>query len=81
MNIKEIVKDQNAHFVFYRDQSLFYETDKGFLFSVPLSDAGSATIHSEEKAIVLMRYIRKHLANTESARTAQNAENSEQPKP
>ena len=74
MNIKEIVKNQNVHFVFYRDQSLFYETDKGFLFSVPLSDAGSATINSEEKAIVLMRYIRKHIARTESARAAQAAE-------
>ena len=75
MNIKEIVKDQNAHFVFYRDQSLFYETDNGFLFSVPISDAGSATINSQEKAIMLMRYIRKHIARTESARTAQDANN------
>ncbi|PCI75805.1 MAG: hypothetical protein COB20_12105 [SAR86 cluster bacterium] len=77
MNIKEIVKNQNAHFVFYRDQSLFYETDNGFLFSVPISDAGSATINSEEKAIMLMRYIRKHIARTESARSAQNAKNSD----
>ena len=75
MNIKEIVKNQNAHFVFYRDQSLFYETDNGFLFSVPISDAGSATINSQEKAILLMRYIRKHIARTESARSAQNANN------
>ncbi|MBL4572500.1 MAG: hypothetical protein JKY86_05435 [Gammaproteobacteria bacterium] len=75
MNIKEIVKNQNAHFVFYRDQSLFYETDNGFLFSVPISDAGSATINAEEKAILLMRYIRKHIAHTESARAAQDAMN------
>lgn len=75
MNIKEIVKNQNAHFLFYRDQSLFYETDNGFLFSVPISDAGSSTINHEEKAIVLMRYIRKHIARTESARSAQDADN------
>jgi hypothetical protein len=75
MNIKEIVKNQNAHFVFYRDQSLFYETDNGFLFSVPISDAGSATINSEEKAIFLMRYIRKHIAHIESAKTAQDEKN------
>lgn len=75
MNIKEIVKNQNAHFVFYRDQSLFYETDTGFLFPVPISDAGSATINSEEKAILLMRYIRKHIARTKSARAAQNSVN------
>ena len=81
MNIREIVKNQNAHFVFYRDQSLFYETDNGFLFSVPISDAGSATINSTEKAILLMRYIRKHIARTESARTAQDAKNGDDSKP
>lgn len=75
MNIKEIVKNQNAHFVFYRDQSLFYETDNGFQFSVPISEAGSATINSQEKAILLMRYIRKHIARTETARAAQDAKN------
>lgn len=73
MNIKDIVKNQNAHFVFYRDRSLFYETDNGFQFSVPIADAGSATINREEKAILLMRYIRKHIARIENARSAQNA--------
>ena len=71
MKIKEIVKDQNAHFVFYRDNSLFYETDKGFQFPVPIDDAGSATINREEKAILLMRYIRKHLERTQAAKDAQ----------
>jgi len=74
MNIKDIVKNQNAHFVFYRDEALFYETDNGFQFPVPVSDAGSATFNREEKAILLMRYIRKHLQKTTAARLAQNAE-------
>ena len=81
MNIKEIVKNQNAHFVFYRDQSLFYETDNGLQFSVPISDAGSATINREEKAIMLMRYIRKHIARTESARSKQHADNGDEHEP
>ena len=59
MNIKELVKNQNAHFVFFRDQALYYETDNGFQFPVPVGDAGSATFNHEEKAILLMRYIRK----------------------
>ena len=71
MNIKELVKNQNAHFVFYRDESLFYETDNGFQFSIPIADAGSATFNSEEKAILLMRYIRKHIERTDSARDEQ----------
>jgi len=72
MKIKEIVKDQNAHFVFYRDKSLFYETDNGFQFPVPIEDAGSATLNKEEKAILLMRYIRKHMDRTQAAREAQD---------
>ncbi len=71
MNIKDIVKGQNAHFVFYRDKALFYETDNGFQFPVPIGDAGSATFNSEEKAILLMRYIRKHLAQTQAAKSEQ----------
>lgn len=73
MKIKDIVKGQQAHFVFYRDRSLFYETDSGFQFPVPIDDAGSATFNQEEKAILLMRYIRKHLERVESTRDAQSA--------
>lgn len=71
-NIKDIVKDQHAHFVFYRDRTLFYETDNGFKFPVPIDDAGSATFNADEKAILMMRYIRKHLEDTESARNEQS---------
>jgi hypothetical protein len=71
MNIKDIVKNQNAHFVFYRDECLFYETDNGFQFPVPVTEAGSATFNSEEKAILLMRYIRRHVEKMESAKQAQ----------
>jgi len=75
MKIKDIVKNQNAHFVFYRDKSLFYETDNGFQFPVPINDAGTATLRKEEKAILLMRYIRKHMENTAKARNEQNRSN------
>ena len=71
MKIKDIVKNQQAHFVFYRDRALFYETDNGFQFPVPIDDAGSATFNQEEKAILLMRYIRKHLERTEAARASE----------
>jgi hypothetical protein len=73
MKILDIVKDQNAHFMYYRDRALFYETDNGFLFPVPIDDASSGTFNKEEKAILLMRYIRKHLQNVGDAKNAQNA--------
>lgn len=73
MKLLDIVKDQNAHFVYYRDRALFYETDGGFQFPVPIEDASSATFNKEEKAILLMRYIRKHLKNMDDAKDEQNS--------
>ena len=71
--LRDLVADnQKAHFVFFRDKCLFYETDQGFLFPVPVDDAGSATFNSEEKAMLLMRYIGKHLADVELARQLQD---------
>jgi len=72
-NVKDIVKNQKARFVFYRDRALFYETDDGFQFPVPVDEAGSATFNAEEKAITLMRYVREHLENTERARREQHS--------
>ncbi|MEJ2133344.1 MAG: hypothetical protein P8Y95_17360 [Gammaproteobacteria bacterium] len=67
-DLKTLVKGKMARFVYYRDKALHYETDDGFLFPVPVEDAGSATFNAEEKAILMMRYIRKHLENVEKAR-------------
>jgi len=63
MNIKDLVKGQMARFEYYRDGELWYKTDGGFMFPVPISDkkeVGNATFMAEYKAITLMRYIRKY---------------------
>ena len=60
--LKEMVKDnQKVRFRFYRDGQLWYATECGFEFPVPISDAGTATFLAEDKAILFMRYIRRHL--------------------
>jgi len=56
----ELVKGQQVHFQYYRDNELWYKTDSGFLFPVPVSDVGNATFMRDDKAIYLMRYIRKY---------------------
>ena len=71
-DLKSLVKDKKATFVYYRDRALHYEIDGEFVFPVPIDDAGSATFHAEEKAILLMRYVRKHLAEIASARNSQS---------
>ena len=61
--VAEMVKgNKMVRFVRYRQNHLYYVTECGFEFPVPIEDLGDATVHAEEKALFLMRYIRKHLA-------------------
>jgi len=71
-SLKDMVKDnRKVRFAFYRDQQLFYRTECGFEFPVPIDDIGNATSLAEDKAILFMRYIRKHLNTLEDARADQ----------
>jgi len=65
MKMIDIVKDQQVHFDYYRDGELWYKTDNGFVFPVPINDQkeiGNATFQRDDKAIFFMRYIRKYKA-------------------
>jgi len=60
--LKEMVQNnQKVAFRFYRDGQLWYSTECGFEFPVPVSEAGTATFLAEDKAILFMRYIRRHM--------------------
>jgi len=72
-----MVKDnKRVRFTFYRDRQLFYQTECGFEFPVPIDDIGNATFLAEDKAI-LLRYIRRHLKTIEEARAEQGRTSSE----
>jgi hypothetical protein len=71
-SIKDMVKDnKKVRFSFYRDRQLFYRTESGFEFPVPIDYIGNATFLAEDKAILFMRYIRKHLKTIDDARAEQ----------
>ena len=60
-SIKEQVKDnKKVFFQYYRENCLWYKTEDGFIFPVPVEDIGNATFLAEDKAILFMRYIRKY---------------------
>jgi hypothetical protein len=66
MDIKEIVKDNEVAFAKYRQGHAYYTVrvpSEGidYMFPVPLTDIGDATLLAKDKAIVFMRYIRKAL--------------------
>lgn len=60
--IKEMVAPgQKVNFQHYVAGNLWYRTDTGFDFPVPIEDCGNATFLAQDKAMLFMRYIRKHL--------------------
>jgi len=70
LKVEDIVKPSKvSHFRYYRDGDFIYMTDKGFLFPIPLKDieGDKATLHTEERTIMLMRWIRIHVENINSS--------------
>lgn len=60
--LKDMVSaGKKVHFLYYHDSNLWYATESGFEFPVPIEDIGTATFMNEDKAMLFMRYIRKHL--------------------
>jgi hypothetical protein len=69
MELKNMVKDRKkVHFSFYRDRELWYVTEDGFEFPVPIEEVGNSTFLAEDRAILFMRYIRKHIELLEKAK-------------
>ena len=62
VNIKDHVKEnQKVKFKFYKMGKLFYETELGLIFEIPLTDTGNASFMNEAKALNFMRWIRPAL--------------------
>lgn len=65
-NIKDLVKDnKTVRFIKYRKGELYYITDCGFEFVVPIEDTGDGQFLAEDRAILFMRYIRKQIQKLE----------------
>jgi len=72
INMTELVKNNTASFVEYRNQQLYYAvTYRGDMYRFPITvdptdeayDIGNASLNATEKAMTLMRYMRKAIAN------------------
>lgn len=60
MKLKELVQGK-VYFQFFRKNELYYKTESGFEFRVPVEDVGDGIFKNEDRAIIFMRYIRKEL--------------------
>jgi len=66
ISIKDLVKNNFVEIDRYRAQHIYYliaYERKMYSFPVPLEDVQDATLHSSEKAITMMRYIRIAINN------------------
>ena len=60
--LKEMVSgDKKVRFLYYRKGDLWYITECGFVFPVPIADTGDGTFVAEDRAMLFMRYIRKYI--------------------
>ncbi len=65
-NVKTHIRGQSV-FQYYKENTLWYKTnDTNLLFSVPIDDCGSAQFMDIEKSMLMMRYIRKYLAEMQN---------------
>ena len=68
-NIKDMVRNgKKVRFVKYRHGEMIYVTECGFEFPVPIHDTGDGVFLAEDKAMMFMRYIRKHIESIDNER-------------
>lgn len=60
-DVKDCIKGE-VEFQYCRSNELWYKSENGFLFPVPISDIGDATFLAKDRAMLFMRYMRKHIA-------------------
>jgi len=61
IDIKQAVSDtRQVIFSHYKDGDLYYTTEFGDTFPVPVSDVGNATFNATDKALLFMRYMRQY---------------------
>lgn len=73
-SIKEMVNNnKRVAFVRYQNNELWYSTECGFEFPVPISDTGEAAFLNSDKALLFMRWIRKHIDVIQKAKEETSA--------
>ena len=69
MNVKDMVSNgKRVTFVRFQNNELWYSTECGFEFPVPVEDTGTAAFLPSDKAILFMRYINRYIKILEQAR-------------
>ena len=69
LDIKDMVcNGKMVKFDRYTHGELWYITEDGFEFPVPIDDTGDGVFARDDRALYFMRYIRKHMATIKQGR-------------
>lgn len=66
MKLIDMVKGKSVTLEFYAKELLWYKTEDGFMFPVPINECGEAKFLAKDKATLFMRYIKKQLKEVEN---------------
>lgn len=70
LSVKEMVYDnKQVYFIHYQKDELWYRTENGFDFPVPISDTSDAEFKHQDKAMFFMRWINKHIKFIKEAKS------------
>lgn len=62
LTVKEMVSGgKQVRFSHYAKGELWYATEDGFAFPVPISDTGDGAFKNQDRAMLFMRWIRKQV--------------------
>lgn len=62
LSLNDMVKDnKQVTFLRFKEGALWYRTEDGFDFPVPVADVGNATMLARDKALLFMSHIRRQI--------------------
>lgn len=68
-SVKQMVENsKQVRFVRFERGELWYATECGFEFPIPQEDLQGATFNAQDKALLFMRWIKRHINHIEMAR-------------
>jgi hypothetical protein len=65
--LDQVKPPKSVRFEYYREGVLYYSTDDGTVFPVPADDLPGATFLATDRAMLYMRWMRKHNDAIEAA--------------
>lgn len=58
LDIKALVQGSSV-LVYYKQKTLYYKTEGGFIFPIPIDDCGDTTFNNVDRSMLFMKWIKR----------------------